>query len=250
MKIKQYLKWLAPLSAAALVACSGGGTVNSSSRSNQNNGDASKLQIIAQKIIYSKTASISSGYVTVINPTTTAVNNLHYSLSNPLGGGTVTTIDETTADNCVVIPANSQCHIKLNVAAGAVAGSLAFSANNDGSLVGKLFKALQSAATATVPVGIEQAYYNSVTGADGITLSYYHTVIAGVPYILVSGIVASDKAGSFNNIVLVDGNGDKLPNQQLISGNVSSTQGSTFSVLLPVSASSGISQTINPASSQ
>ena len=150
---------------------------------------------------------------------------------------------------CAIILANSSCNIKLNVIAGAIAGSLGFSVNNDASLASELIKSSQSMTTA-LPIGVEQAYYNSVIGADGVTLSYYHTVIAGVPYILVSGIVASDKTGSFNKIVLVDGNGHPLPNQQLISGNVSSAQGSTFSVLLPISASSGISQTIKVQTQQ
>ncbi len=233
------------LAVAYLASCSSGGSSSSNNGGGGSNGDAGTLQIIAPKIIYSKTASVSSGYVMIINPTATAVKNLHYSLSKQVGGGAVTTVDSASADGCSTISAYGQCNLKLNVAAGAVAGSLGISANNDSSLMAKLFKSSnQSATSATLPVGIEQAYYNSVAGADGIMVSYYHTVIAGVPYILVSGIVASDKAGSFNNVVLVDGNGNALPNQQLISGNVSSAQGSTFSVLLPVSPTSGISQTI------
>lgn len=236
------------LAGSILAGCSGSGS--SSSNNGGGNGDASTLQILTPKIIYSKTASISNGYVTVINPTITTIKNLSYGIGNQIGGGTLTSIDEASAASCAVIAANSQCNIKLNVAAGAVAGSLGFSASNDGSLLAKLAKSTQAAKTAQLPIGIEQAYYNSVAGADGITLSYYHTVIAGVPYILVSGIVASDKAGSFNKIVLVDGNGNPIPNQQLISGNTSSSQGSTFTVLLPVSTSSGISQTIKVQTQQ
>ena len=238
------MKWLMPISVITIVGCSSGGSSSTNNNSGGNNGDAGALQIIAPKIIYSKTAAVSSGYITVINPTATAVKNLHYNLVNPIGSGNNAALDQASAANCSEIGAHQQCNIKLNIAAGSVAGSLAITANNDSSTLAKLFKSSQSASTATLPVGIEQAYYNSIAGADGITVSYYHTVIAGVPYILVSGIVASDKAGSFNNIVLVDGNGNILPNQQLISGNVSSAQGSTFSVLLPVSPASGSSQTI------
>lgn len=250
MMHNKLLKWLLPTIAVGLITACSSGSSSSSNSGGGGNGDASTLQILTPKIIYSKTASVGNGYVTVINPTTTTIKNLSYSLNNPVGSGSSASIDEASAANCAVIAANSQCNIKLNVAAGAVAGSLGFCVSNNGSLLSKIIKSTQGAKTAQLPIGIEQAYYNNVSGADGITLSYYHTVIAGVPYILVSGIVASDKAGSFNKIVLVDGNGNPLPNQQLISGNVSSAQGSTFTVLLPVSASSGISQTIKVQTQQ
>ncbi len=238
------------LAAAYLAGCSSGRSSSSNNGEGGSNGDASTLQIIAPKVIYSKTAGVSSGYITVVNPTAAAVKNLHYNLVEPIGGGNDATVDKDSAASCSEIGAHQQCNLKLNVAAGAVAGSLGFNLDNDSSTLAKLFKSNQSAASVTLPVGIEQAYFNSVAGADGITVSYYHTVIAGVPYILVSGIVASDKAGSFNNVALVDGHGNPLPNQQLISGNVNSSQGSTFSILLPVSASSDISQTFKVQTQQ
>lgn len=235
------MKWLLPLASSVLVGCSSGFCLSDNSG---NNGDAGALQIIAPKIIYSNLTSASSGYVTIINPTATAIKNLHYSLSKQIGGGSAATINHVSADNCSVISPHGQCNLKIDVAAGAVAGSLGISANNNSSTLTQLFKSTQSTTNLTLPVGIEQAYFNSIPGADGITISYYHTVIAGVPYIMVSGIVASTNAGNFNNIALVDSNGNVIPNQQLISGTAGSAQGSTFSILLPVPAGSGSSQTI------
>ncbi len=71
-----------------------------------------------------------------------------------------------------------------------------------------------------------------------------------MPYILVTGLVASANAGSFNNIVLVDSKGNAIPGQSLIGSNSGYTQGTTFQVLLPVPAGGGISQTIKVQTQQ
>jgi hypothetical protein len=232
--------------ALSLAACnnSSGSTTNGGG---QSNGDASSLQIIAPKIVYSKSSADSTGYVLIKNPTASAVSNLHYSLTQAVGGGSAVTLEPSSAANCALIAAHSQCSVKLVVPSGSIAGSQGFSAGNKSSQS----KQVQATAGAVSTIGIEQAAYNNtLSGADGITLSYYHTVITGVPYIMVSGLVASSKAGSFNNIVLTDNKGNPLPNQQLISGSISSTQGSTFSLLLPVPTTSGASQTIRVQTQQ
>ena len=250
--MKNHNKFIAVVLAGIfLSSCSSSNSSNNNQDSNNgNNGDASTLQIITPKIIYSKTTT-SHGYVVVNNPSDQIISNLHYTLSNQYGSGSTAIINEASANSCAIIPAHSQCNVQISVPAGAIAGSLGFSAENTSSSSNSANKTSQANnRTQVVQVGIEQAYYNSITGADGITLSYYHTVIAGVPYILVTGIVSSNKAGSFNNIVLVDSHDNAIPNQQLISGSVSSTQGSTFSILLPVPATSGISQTIKVQTQQ
>lgn len=198
-------------------SCSNSGSNGSSSSSN--NGDVSSLQIVAPKTIYSKTGESSPGYIVIKNPTNTPVNNLHYSLSGLVGGASGTSEDPASAANCTIIPANGQCNIKVIIPAGAVAGSFGFEVDNSSSLLGKLSKAAKASVSSTLTVGIEQAAYNNLSGADGITLSYYHTVIAGVPYILISGLVASANAGSFNNIVLVNSNGNAIPGQSLITNS-------------------------------
>lgn len=184
------------------------------------------------------------------NPTDSAVSNLHFSLDNLVGGAANASIDSASAANCMVIQPHSQCNVKVDVTAGAVAGSFGFKVNNDSSLLGKLSKSVKSANEQNQTVGVEQAAYNSLSGADGITLSYYHTVIDKVPYILVSGLVASAKAGKFDSIVLVDGKGNPIPNQELVNGSASNSQGSTFGVLLPVPAGTAVSQTIKVQTQQ
>ena len=93
-------------------------------------------------------------------------------------------------------------------------------------------------------MGVEQAAYNDITGADGITLSYYTTAINGVSYIIVSGLVASANAGNFNKIALVDSNNNPIANQQFIGNNSNFVQGDTFFIMIPVPHGIGLTQTI------
>ena len=227
-------------SAGILVGCNGG---SSSSGNSTDNGDASTLQIITSKTIYSKPGTAGSGYIVINNPTNTAVKNLHYGLTNAVGGAAGAEIESASAAKCAIVESNSQCNIKVTVPTGAVAGSVGFTvSNNSTSLLGRLSR-LAKVATLTPVMGVEQSAYNSLSGADGVTLSYYHTVINGTPYVLVSGLVASANAGTFNKIVLVNGSGTELANQELI-GEINSTQGSTFNILLPVPSGTNASQTI------
>jgi len=232
----------------SISACSNSGSSGSSGGSNTDNGDVGSLQIITPKTVYSKPGVAGSSYVVINNPTATAVKNIQYSLTNLTGGASGASVDPASAANCAVVAANSQCNVKVTVESGAVAGSLGLSVSNDSSLLAKLSKSAK-AASATPVMGVEQTAYNSLSGADGITLSYYHIVINGTPYILVSGLVASSNAGTFNKIVLVNGSGTALPNQEVISP-VSNTQGSTFNVLLPVPLGSNASQTIKVQTQQ
>ena len=175
---------------------------------------------------------------------------MHYGLTNLIGSGSGgVNVDPVSSAACATVAAYSQCNVKIIVESGAVAGSLGFSVNNSTSLLSKLSQ-LAKATPAVLQIGIEQAAYNSLSGADGITLSYYHTVINGTPYILVSGLVASSNVGSFNKIVLVDSNGNEIPSQMLVGDTVNNTQGTTFSVLLPIPTGNNISQTIKVQTQQ
>lgn len=227
-----------------IVGCGSGGNDSSNSGSNNTSGDVSSLQIITPMTIFSKPAESSPGYIVIKNPTAAAVSNLHYSLANLIGGAKGAEIESASAANCAVVESMSQCNLKVTIPAGAVAGSLGFSANNENSnLSDKLNKSLKTDNSESQTIGVEQIAYNSKSGADGITLSYYHTVINGTPYILVTGLVASVNAGSFNNIVLVDDNGNVLPNQEII-GNLNNAQGSTFSMLVQLPSANGTSLTV------
>lgn len=236
---------------AIVTACSTGNGSSNSNNSNNENGDVSSLQLVAPKTTYSLPSGIGTGYMVVNNPTNQAVKNLHYSLTNQVGSGQQVAIDSVSAAACAEVAAYSQCNVKVIVPAGAVAGSVGYEVDNNGTnLLSRLGKVLKAdMANNIVASGIEQASYNKLSGADGITLSYYHTVINGTPYILVSGLVASANAGTFNKIVLVNGSGTVLPNQELISP-VSNTQGSTFNILLPIPSGNNISQTIKVQTQQ
>lgn len=223
-----------------LISCSNSG--GNASGGSGSNGDVNTLQIITPRTIYSNPTVANTGYVVINNPSNTAVKNLHYSLNNIIGGAQGTVIDPSSAANCSVIESYGQCNLKITVPIGAVAGSLDISLNNDNSLLGKLSKSAQSVVTPAM--GIQQSAYNNLSGADGITLNYSHTVISGTPYILVAGLVASANAGNFNNVVLVDSNNTPIPNQQLIAGAGAYTQGKTFSILLPVPAGDNLTQVI------
>lgn len=55
----------------------------------------------------------------------------------------------------------------------------------------------------------------------------------------MTGVVVSNQAGKFNNVVLVDNNNLAIAGQQLISGNLGAgltnlKQGDTFSIVLSV----------------
>ncbi len=129
------------VSCFAVAGCSGSGSSGSSGGSNSNNGNVSSLQIVAPKTIFSKPAESSLGYIVVKNPSDAAVSNLHYDLSNLVGGANGAIIDSASAASCATMPAHGQCNVKVMIPAGAVAGSLGFSANNDSSLLSKLGKA-------------------------------------------------------------------------------------------------------------
>lgn len=234
--------------ALGISGCGSGGGSSSASGAT-NNGDVSNLQIIVPKTIYSKAGSAGIGYVVINNPTDAAIKNIHYSLVNLIGGASGAEIESASAEGCAGVAAYSQCSVKITVLSGAVAGSLGFIADNSSNLLSKSSQSVK-APTPIPTLGIEQAAYNTASGADGITLSYYHTVINGTPYVLVSGLVASNNAGIFNKITLVNDTDDEIPNQTLISGAISDIQGSTFNILLPVPFGDNATQVIKVQTKQ
>lgn len=248
IKLTPKLMFILLAGSLGLTACSNSGSNGGSSGSNGGNGDASVLQVIPPKVIYSKSGSIGDSYVVINNPSNSAIKSLHYSLADAIGGGKGVSIDPLSAANCATVAANSQCNIRVLVESGAIAGSFAFNISNDSSLLTKLVKSAKAATSAPV-IGIGQSAYTTGSGADGITLSYYQTVIKGTPYILVNALVASANAGSFNQVVLVNNSGVVIPGQEII-GTVNSAQGSTFSILLPVPSGNNASQTIKVQTQQ
>jgi hypothetical protein len=245
---------LSALAAAVLSSCGGGGGccgTGGGGNNGGNTGDLSKLSFAAPNIVPSLPTLVGQGYIVAMNNGDQTLNNLVYSVTEPIGGGGKITIDQTSAANCKIIPAHGECIFKVNVPAGTIAGSFVMNGNQDGgSMLNRLLKGITKVdVTPSTVIGIEQTPYTTVSGVDGIPIYYYSVVIAGTPYVVVSGAVASSNAGSFNNIVLVDGNNNVLPSQQSISGNLGAgltnlSQGSTFAILLPAPSGTNANQVI------
>jgi hypothetical protein len=244
--IKHVLILSSILCSSLLYGCSGsGGGSSNSNDTPEDNGDINNLQVIVPKTIYSFANKNSVGYVVLNNSGSGRLKNVHYSLTSLIGGAKNATINEASAELCKTLPAYSQCNIKIEIPAGAVAGSITVSAYNSTTLSNKLTKqSTTKIANQMNTMGVEQAAYNDITGADGITLSYYTTAINGVSYIIVSGLVASANAGIFNKITLVDSNNNPIANQQFIGNNSNFDQGDTFFIMIPVPHGIGLTQTI------
>jgi len=235
----------------AVSSCSNGGsnTIGSSG----NAGDASKLTFIAPNIIPSISGKDNIGYIEVDNTTETAVSGINYNLGDMVGSGINVQIESTSADKCREIASGKSCVFGVVIPSGSVSGSFSLSASNNGLL------ANENSKTSTLPtnpiIGVGQVLYNNLNGADGINLYYYQIVAAGLPYIVVTGVVASNVAGNFNNVILVDNNNVAIPGQQIISGNLGAGlpdlgQGATFSIILPVPSGDNVTQTIKVRTEQ
>lgn len=238
--------------AAILSGCSNsGGTGNSTSVPTPNT--ASTLTFITPRTILSLSDQPSFAYILVHNPESTSINNINYMVSNQVGGATNLIIDSGSASECSAIPALGSCTIKVGIPSGTIAGSFKLSASN-GTATSSILSmkdtlTAESNNNSNPTIGVGQAQYNNLAGADGVTLNYYKTVPAGTEVIQITGVVASSSVGEFNNAILIDNNGNPLPHQEVISGNLGAgltnlSQGDTFSILLQVPNIPNSTQTI------
>lgn len=260
--MKKNLKYLMIASGLAmtLAACSSGGS-SSSDGSGGSQGDASKLTFVAPNIVPSLPVA-STSYLVVNNPTESLITGVQYKLGAIVGDASKITIDSTSAANCAKIAANSSCSIKLITPAYTTAGSFNVSASNNATLLNNLAtkanernKSLAANLPNTATVGSQQILYTTTTGANGVTLYYQNTVIAGVPYIMVTGVVNSSQVGNLNTVTLIGPDNTPIPGQKVISGNMgagapSLTMGSTFSILLPAPTGANATQTIKVQTQQ
>ena len=244
----------------SLAACSGGGS-NSSDGSGGSQGDASKLTFVAPNIVPSLPVA-STSYLVVNNPTESLITGVQYKLGAIVGDASKITLDSTSAANCAKIAANSSCSIKLITPAYTTAGSFNVSASNNATLLNNLAtkangrnKSLAANLPTTPTIGVEQVLYTTTTGANGVTLYYFNTVVAGVPMIMVTGVVNSNEVGNLNTVTLIGPDNTPIPGQQVISGNMgagapSLTMGSTFNILLPAPTGANATQTIKVRTEQ
>ncbi len=243
----------------SLAACSSGGSSSDGSGGSQ--GDASKLTFVAPNIVPSLPVA-STSYLVVNNPTESLITGVQYKLGAIVGDASKVTLDSTSAANCAKIAANSSCSIKLITPAYTTAGSFNVSASNNSTLLNNLAtkangrnKSL-AANLPTIPtIGVEQVLYTTTTGANGVTLYYFNTVVAGVPMIMVTGVVNSNQIGNLNTVTLIGPDNTPIPGQQVISGNMgagapSLTMGSTFNILLPAPTGANATQTIKVQTEQ
>jgi hypothetical protein len=246
--------------AMALAACSSGGS-SSSDGSGGSQGDASKLTFVAPNIVPSLPVA-STSYLVVNNPTESLITGVQYKLGAIVGDASKITLDSTSAANCAKIAANSSCSIKLITPAYTTAGSFNVSASNNSTLLNNLAtkangrnKSLAANLPTTPTIGVEQVLYTTTTGANGVTLYYFNTVVAGVPMIMVTGVVNSNEVGNLNTVTLIGPDNTPIPGQQVISGNMgagapSLTMGSTFNILLPAPTGANATQTIKVKTEQ
>ena len=77
---------LSALAAAVLSSCGGGGT-GGGGNNGGNTGDLSKLSFAAPNIVPSLPTLVGQGYIVAMNNGDQTLNNMVYSVTEPIGGG-------------------------------------------------------------------------------------------------------------------------------------------------------------------
>lgn len=236
-----------------IVCCDGSNSSNSSGPDSDGSSISSReksdLYVIAPKIINSLSGPVLQPVV-IFNNANKTISGVSYTLTDH--SLTKVVLDKNSMVKCASITANSSCVIMLNVPANTQSGAVQLNVAIKGKLVNSTIpQSLANDSFLQSPIiSIEPGEYNNtLTGASAVITHNYHKVIAGVPYVIVSGFIASDQIGEFNNIVITDNHDNVLPQQRLLSGNLGANatnlaKGDTFSILLPAPASAGKTQSI------
>ncbi len=194
-------------------------------------GSVNDLTFISPQSLVSLPDLTTTGYIVVQNKTNKSVVGVTYSFSNIVGAAS--NIAFSNSNECANISANSNCVINIQVPKQTVAGSFSISASNKTSSESTLVKS-------SLPIGIQEIKY---TNTKNISLIYPDLIKTGTSSVLITGVVQSNyESMGFNNVELVDINGNTIPNQTIISDNLGGgltnlTQGQTFAIL--VSAPNG-----------
>lgn len=199
-----------------------------------------------------------TAYLTIKNTSASDATNLQYSIPPKNTQGNNTGVDisvdpKGAGQDCTNIVSGGTCVFTANIPAGSVPGSFTVTAVSDSSslVIGKLQSLLGLNATTltlTAYIGLTDLPANNLTGANGITLLYAQSVESypnneSTP-VIITAVVNSASAGSFNTINLVDKNGNKLSFNPL-SGNSGNgkpnlSQGSIVTFLLNIPANTSI----------
>ncbi len=214
---------IAALGAVVLSACGGAGSCTTcSSNSTANTGSLDKLSMVAPSSYPAGVAATVP--VVVTNNGTETINNLNYAIdpASNTTGGTIT-IQAASATSCRIIAAKASCTLNAEIAATPASHPGSFSvATSQGAAKSGISTFLASSVlSVNVNIGLVQMPTNTSSGADGLTLYYPSAIVGttnGSTQVIVTAVVTSANAGSFNTIQLVDGNGNPL-NYTILSGN-------------------------------
>jgi hypothetical protein len=182
----------------------------------------------------------------VTNVGITAINKLNYTVTLNTTGVNIT----LDASNCSSLTVNASCTLWASLPAGSNPGTFAVAAGwstvdsnaTAGKIVNKLKLLLNNTLTAKVYIGLVDTPTNSEPNSAGITLYYPPMVVANpnqATTVIISALVSSQYAGTFNTIQLLDSSGNLLA-ATVLTGNSGSqltnlTMGDvvTFAVVIP-----------------
>lgn len=235
------------LGAALLLIGCGSSNSSSGNSNNATTNNTADLIINAPNILPSIPSGITSvNYLIIDNPTDHAITGINYSLSSLIGGASGVLINQQSTKQCLNIAAHSSCTLEINAPAKLTAGSFALNLNNNSNVVSTI-KSASIINADSVSIGVEPIHYNSTVGADGVKLYYYDQIIAGTKYVIITGVVTSNKVGNFNYARLLDLDGIPIAQQKILSANLGAgltdlAQGSSFTIVIPAPSGTGMTQ--------
>ena len=215
--------WLMLLLAVTMAGCSGSGST--STKPTNGGGNTGNLQKLTMTAPSSLPAGVAiSVPIVVTNNDSTTVNNLNYAIdsSSNTTGGAITFESASTA-SCRVIAPKASCTLMADIAATPASHPGSFNVATSQGAVASVSKGVTASSVLSVDVniGLVQSASNTSSGADGLSLYYPSSVVGnadGSTQVMVTAVVTSANAGSFNTIQLVDGSGNLL-NYTTLSGN-------------------------------
>lgn len=225
--------------ATALVACGHGNCLTD----NNENTQKLNISIIAPQQYPAGTAISMPALVK--NNGLNNLTNVVYSIVNNKTNSQVV-IDPISANNCSSLTVNQTCQLMINISSSSQAGSFDIMASN--GTVKNNSKQLtnnDSVVSTSTVVGLTNLPVNELTGISG-TNFLYASEVNNQDIVLVTMVVSSASAGSFDELRLFDANGNQLEYQPL-TGNSGTNftnlpQGSI--VTLAVKVPSGAKQLI------
>ena len=225
MKCNNLINWLTVFLIITLVGCSGSGSTSTNpSNGGGNTGNLQKLTMTAPSSLPAGMAA--SVPIVVTNNDSTTINNLNYAIDSASNTtGATITFESASAASCQIIAPKASCTLMADIAATPASHPGSFNVATSQGAVASVSKAVTASSVLSVDVniGLVQSASNTSSGADGLSLYYPSSVVGnadGSTQVIVTAVVTSANAGSFNTIQLVDSSGNLL-NYTTLSGNSS-----------------------------